>query len=191
MQFSTRSGNPASRTLNTLALLGVTAVLAMAFAWQVAFDELPCPLCLLQRVAFLLAGAGLLLNLRFGASPMHYAMVLAASLGGIVAAGRQVLLHMGKGDPGYGLPFLGLHFYSWALLAFAALIVYCIVMLVLDRRAVDNAMSRRAGTAAAIVMWLFFLAALANTVGTTLECGFGPCPDNPVRYELLPDAPPA
>jgi disulfide bond formation protein DsbB len=176
--------------LNALALLGVTVALLVAFAWQFLFDELPCPLCLLQRVAFVLAGTGLLLNLRFGASPLHYAMVVAASLGGIAASGRQVLLHMAPGNPGYGSLFLGMHFYSWALFAFVALIAYCAVMLALDRKATDNAMPRRAGVAAALVMWLFFLTSLANAVGTTVECGFGPCPDNPVQYQLIPAAAP-
>ena len=88
------SRNPArgSRVLNGLALLGVTGILGMAFAWQLIYDELPCPLCLLQRVAFILAGVGFLLNMRVGPSPMHYGMSIAASLGGMVASGRQVLL---------------------------------------------------------------------------------------------------
>ena len=52
------SRNPArgSRILNAVALLGVTAILCMAFVWQFAYDELPCPLYLLQRVALMLAG---------------------------------------------------------------------------------------------------------------------------------------
>ncbi len=121
------SRNPArgSRVLNGLALLGVTSALGMAFFWQIAYDELPCPLCLLQRVALLLAGVGFLLNMRLGPSPMHYAMSIAAALGGMLAAGRQVLLHIAPGDPGYGSPFLGLHFYTWAFIAFAAIIVFC------------------------------------------------------------------
>ena len=30
-----------------------------------------------------------------------------------------------------------------------------------------------------LVMALFFVIVLVNLGGTTLECGFGPCPDNP------------
>jgi disulfide bond formation protein DsbB len=183
--FQFRSSHPLSAFLNALALFGVTAALILAFVWQIVFNELPCPLCLLQRVAFMLAGAGLLLNLRFGASPAHYAMVIAAALGGVVVSGRQVLLHMAPGDPGYGSTLLGLHFYTWALFAFAVLIGYCAVMLALDRRAGDSALPRRAGIAAGAVMWLFFLVVLANAASTTLECGIGPCPDNPTRYEWL------
>ncbi|MGE8659644.1 MAG: disulfide bond formation protein B [Achromobacter sp.] len=181
------SRNPArgSRVLNGLALLGVTAILGMAFAWQFAYDELPCPLCQLQRVAFILAGVGLLLNLRLGPSPMHYAMTIAAALGGMVASGRQVLLHIAPGDAGYGMPFLGLHFYTWAFIAFCALIVFCVLMLSADRKWGDNMLKRPLSALGVIVMALFFLLVLANLGSTTLQCGFGPCEDNPTRYLWL------
>lgn len=185
MQFASRASHPASGFLNALALLGITATLILAFAWQFIFKELPCPLCLLQRVAFVLAGAGLVLNLRFGASPAHYGMVIAAALAGIVVSARQLLLHQAPGDPGYGSTLLDLHFYTWGLIAFVALIAYCAVMLVLDRRAGDNGQPRRAGVLAGAIMWLFFLVVLANAATTTLECGVGPCPDNPTEYQWL------
>ncbi|OZA78931.1 MAG: hypothetical protein B7X76_09550, partial [Azorhizobium sp. 39-67-5] len=44
-----------SRTLNALGLLGVCAVLAVAFFDQLVFGDLPCPLCLLQRAGFVLS----------------------------------------------------------------------------------------------------------------------------------------
>ncbi|HTJ98609.1 MAG TPA: disulfide bond formation protein B [Bordetella sp.] len=186
MQFASRASHPASTFLNALVLLAITAALILAFAWQIAFNELPCPLCLLQRVAFVLAGAGLLLNLRFGASPAHYAMVIAAALGGIAVSARQLLLHQAPGDPGYGSTLLGLHFYTWSLIAFVALIAYCAVMLALDRRAGDNGgQPRRAGILGGAIMWLFFLVVLVNAASTTLECGLGPCPDNPTAYQWL------
>ncbi|WP_241137295.1 disulfide bond formation protein B [Achromobacter xylosoxidans] len=181
------SRNPArgSRVLNALALLGVTAILGLAFAWQFVYDELPCPLCLLQRVAFMLAGVGLLLNLRLGPSPMHYAMTIAASLGGMVASGRQVLLHIAPGDAGYGTPFLGLHFYTWAFIAFGVLIVFCVPMLSVGRKWGDNMLKRPVSVLGVVIMALFFIMVLANLGSTTLQCGFGPCPDNPAGYLWL------
>jgi disulfide bond formation protein DsbB len=187
------SRNPArgSRILNGLALLGVTAILGLAFAWQFAYDELPCPLCLLQRVALMLAGVGLLLNLRLGPSPMHYAMTIAASLGGMVASGRQVLLHIAPGDPGYGTTLLGLHFYTWGFIAFVALIVFCVVMLSADRKWGDNVIKRPVSALGVVVMALFFIMVLGNLGNTTLQCGFGPCPDNPIGYLWLGSADPS
>src|SRR5215472_10589130 len=38
-----------SAILNMLGLLGISSALAVAFYYQLAFGELPCPLCLLQR----------------------------------------------------------------------------------------------------------------------------------------------
>ena len=38
--------------LNALALYAISAILIVAFYWQMAYGELPCPLCQLQRVAF-------------------------------------------------------------------------------------------------------------------------------------------
>lgn len=174
-----------STVLNALALAGVCGILLMAFFWQFAFHELPCPLCLLQRLAFVLVGVGLLLNLRFGPSPLHYGMIVLSALGGAFASGRQVLLHIGPGDAGYGSPFLGLHFYTWAFVAFVAFLLYCGVMLMLDRRRGDQAVARVAGAIPLALMWVFFLLVAANMVSTLLECGFGACADDPVSYLWL------
>ena len=174
-----------SCTLNTLALAGICAVLLLAFVWQIAFDDLPCPLCLLQRAAFAMIGIALVLNVRFGPSPMHYGMIVISALAGVVAAARQVLLHIAPGDAGYGPPFLGLHFYTWALFLFVAFLVYCGLMLILDRRYADQAIPRPVSKLAGAVMWLFFILVLGNMVSTMLECGFGACPDDPVSYLWL------
>jgi disulfide bond formation protein DsbB len=174
-----------SRVLNLLALTGLCVVLLLAFIWQLAFNDLPCPLCLLQRVAFVLAGIGLLLNIRFGPSPLHYGIVILSALGGAAAAGRQVLSHIAPGDPGYGPPFLGLHFYTWAFILFVALIAYSGLMIMLKQRSSDPTTPYRVTRPAAAVMWLFFLLVLANMLSTLLECGFGACPDNPVNYLWL------
>lgn len=171
--------------LNILGLAGICGVLAFAFAWQLAFDEIPCPLCLLQRVGFVLVGTGFLMNVRFGSSPLHYGVILISALAGAFAAGRQTLLHIAPLDTGYGSPFLGLHFYTWAFIAFMATIAYCAVLLMIDR---DQRMtsSSHPGTLARLMMWLFLALVTANAASTLLECGFGACPDNPTGYLWLP-----
>ena len=122
---------------------------------------------------------------------MHYAMTIAASLGGMVASGRQVLLHIAPGDPGYGTTLLGLHFYTWGFIAFAALIVFCVVMLSADRKWGDNVLKRPVSALGVVVMALFFIMVLGNLGSTTLQCGFGPCPDNPTSYLWLGSADPS
>lgn len=86
-----RNPGRGSRIVNTLVLLAVSLLLLSALAWQWLDAEAPCPLCLLQRAALVLIGVGLLLNVRMGPSPLHYAMVLAPALGGLTAAGWQLL----------------------------------------------------------------------------------------------------
>jgi disulfide bond formation protein DsbB len=46
-------------TLDALGLYGIALVLATAFAAQLLLGELPCPLCLMQRIQFAMLAAGL------------------------------------------------------------------------------------------------------------------------------------
>src|ERR1700730_9502906 len=110
-------------TLNALALYAVALVLTAAFAAQFVLHELPCPLCLLQRILFAALAIGPILNMRFGPRPTHYAMPLFAAAAGAVSPTRQVLLHIIRGDAGYGSALMGYHYYTWALLGFIAAIV--------------------------------------------------------------------
>src|SRR6476646_2820090 len=102
-------------TLNALGLYGVALVLVAAFAGQIVLGELPCPLCLLQRVLFAMLAIGPILNIRFGPSPGHYALSLLAAIVGATVSARQILLHIMPRDPGYGSALLGYHYYgsSW------------------------------------------------------------------------------
>src|SRR5580658_8706209 len=89
-------------TLNALGLYAIALVLAAAFAAQLLLNELPCPLCLLQRVQFTMLAIGPILNVRFGPRPGHYAVSLLAACVGAAVAARQILLHIMPGDAGYG-----------------------------------------------------------------------------------------
>lgn len=176
-----------ARTLNGLGLLAVSLVLLVAFADQFLLDELPCPLCLLQRAAFVAVGTALVLNLRFGPRPSHYGAMILSGVVGAAVAGRQVLLHIAPGSPGYGSTLFGLHFYSWALIAFVAVVVGGGLLLMFDRQFAADARADRAPlpVAAAAVFLLAAAVTLANGVSTVLECGAGLCPDDPTGYELL------
>ena len=121
-------------TLNVLSLYAVAAVLAAAFAAQLWLGELPCPLCLLQRIQFAMLAVGPILNVRFGPRPSHYALSLLAAAAGAAFATRQVLLHILPGDPGYGTALFGYHYYTWALIGFFAAILLLSAMLLFDRQ---------------------------------------------------------
>jgi disulfide bond formation protein DsbB len=175
-------------TLNAVSLYAVALVLGAAFAAQFMLHELPCPLCLLQRILFALLAIGPILNIRFGPRPSHYAMSLLSAVTGAVASTRQVLLHIG--DTGYGSALLGYHYYSWALIGFVAAIVLLAAILLFDRQFADDgtALPADGGAFAQTAVWLVIALTAANVATTLLECGFGACADNPVVYELLKSA---
>src|SRR2546425_10150339 len=89
-------------TLNTLGLYAVALVLVIAFAAQLLLNELPCPLCLLQRIQFAMLAVGPILNLRFGARPTYYALARSAAMAVTALARRQMLRHIVHGDLGSG-----------------------------------------------------------------------------------------
>ena len=95
---------------NQLALLAVVGMLSYAFVDQLYFGELPCPLCLMQRVGFVIIGFALVLNIRCGAYSSHYGWGIIGGLVGMMVSLRQVFLHILPGDKGFGKTFLELHF---------------------------------------------------------------------------------
>ncbi len=172
--------------LNGAGALGLAFVLLLAHLLQLVLGELPCPLCLLQRVGLVATGFGLILNIRCGPRPLHYGLVLIGALFGAAAAGRQVLLHIVPGSGAYGAPFLGLHLYTWCLIFFLLAIAAVAVMLLLEGQ-----FATPGSAVPASPRWVE-LAAAALIVMTTLcvvstyvECGPRECPDDPTSYWLF------
>src|SRR5262245_60426730 len=100
-------------------IVAVCGVLLGAFGVQFIEGELPCPLCVMQRMAMLLCTLGpayILFRARAGAVEVGdfatgYGMSVVAAVVGATIAGRQILLHIVPPDPGFGAPVLGLHLY--------------------------------------------------------------------------------
>ena len=175
------------RKLNAIGMLAVCAVLAMAFYSQFTQDELPCPLCLLQRVAVVAVLCGLMLNVVKGPKPDHYAiMTIAAFYGGAVSL-RQISLHIVPGTGSYGAPFLGMHYYTWAFLVFALIILGTAIIAAYSTQYHKQkyiAFRDQIGIAkVAIVVSIVFVA--MNAIVTFAECGPLQCPDNPTSYWLF------
>lgn len=171
-------------SLNALGLLGLSGALGFALADQIIFHDLPCPLCLLQRMAMFAVGVGLVLNIAVEHNARHYGIMIIAAVLGMFMSIRQILLHIVPGTGAFGDPFLGLHFYTWAFILFVGVIFGASLMLIFMPQTETRA--RLAIPAlGTLAIGLFFTLSLANVVSTTLECGAGPCADDPTSYELL------
>lgn len=178
-----------ARLLNVVALLLLALPLLGAFGIQIIMHELPCPLCLLQRVGMLGVAAGILMNVKFGIRPMHYGIAITAALIGAAVSTRQILLHIAPtidGITGFGDPVMGLHLYTWALVVFMASILgSALLMIFTESDTSTEQIPHSLNALEKAIFGLFILLALANTAGAFLECGLSPCPDDPVEYKML------
>ncbi|MBD2784439.1 disulfide bond formation protein B [Xenorhabdus sp. DI] len=170
--------------LNILGLFGISVILIVAFYYQLARFELPCPLCLLQRAGIIMIGFGFLFNIYFGIKNAHYSLSLLGCIVTGFIAMRQVSLHIMPGDTGYGSTFFGLHFYTWAAILSILTIIAIAAIMPLKAGNVDSA-RYTPPTLGKIAMSLFAFLIAANLVSTVLECGSGQCDDNPTFYQLL------
>ena len=116
------------KLLNTLNVIGVALLLFFGFILQLGLDELPCPLCLLQRIGLLAMAFGFLLNIHYPIRPGHYALVIVSAFFTAVAALRQIVMNA-LPPHGYGYPEFGLHLYTWTFLISAATIFYTAILL--------------------------------------------------------------
>lgn len=172
--------------LNTLELIGVVLMLMMAFGFQLILYELPCPLCLLQRVGFIGIAFGFLMNLRFGLRPSHYAIVLLSALFTSFIALRQIALHVVPGTGTYGNALFGLHLYTWSFIVCTLIVIATTFVLSIDKQYLSAYKFKlRVPILVHILFAITVLIIIANVVSVLLECGFKACPDDPVHYLWL------
>ncbi|MCY0387234.1 disulfide bond formation protein B [Robbsia sp. Bb-Pol-6] len=170
--------------INELSLLIITGTLFTAFYYQLVLNEIPCPLCLLQRASIVLIGAGFLFNIQFGTSTRHFGMALVGCVVTAAVATRQVFLHILPQATGYGGRLLGLHLYTWTLV-FAVAMMLCIAFALMQPEARPASSGRVPTLARRIVVLLFVSVVVMNLASVFLECGLSQCVDNPVGYKWL------
>jgi len=181
------------KLLNVLDLLGISGIILAAFVLQFMLHELPCPLCLLQRLGLLAIGFGFLLNVHFHPRPGHYSLSLLAAMFTAFAASRQMFLHIAPGSGSYGSALFGLHLYTWVFIVSVLAILYISIVLSFwpqyqgadaNPNAIEEPRGRAAKYFAHAVFILFLALNLANVLNVFAECGWQECPDNPVKYVL-------
>src|ERR1700712_416194 len=127
--MTTASRTRLQATLNDLFMLAmmfvIAAILTTAMVLQYHDGEIPCPLCLLQRVAMFGVCFGIVLHFRHGYSARHTGISLLFALFLLIVAGRQTLLNIYP-RPGHsytGSAVLGLHMPVWSVIIAAALLL--------------------------------------------------------------------
>ena len=177
-----------SRLLNALGLVAIDTVLVLAFADQLWFRDLPCPICILQRAGFIAAGFGIALNLIFGPRPSHYGLAILGAMAGGIMSADQVLHYVVPGTGSYGNAIFGLHLYTWALIGFALIVVGSAVMLLFDRQYEPTGpLPLRLTVLPLTAVALLALIAVANVLSTLAICGVGLCPETPGGYLIFND----
>ena len=190
-------------------VLAICAVLGGAFWVQFGAGEYPCPLCILQRMAMILAAMGSIFVIThghyariqgFSVMGMGYGMSILAGIAGLAISTRQILLHINPDDPGYGSPVLGMHLYSWAALVFLVVLVVSGLMLIFGRSPIlhcpDCHENESPGESKRkylrltwyswVTFWVFGAMILINAFATFAESGFHAfLPDNPTSYRLF------
>ena len=176
-------------TLNALVL---SAILLAALTVQMASGELPCPLCILQRIAIMLCALGplFLLAQNRRAALTHRdiaigsAMSLFGALIGAAISTRQVLLHILPGDPGYGGTVFGLHLYTIALIVFLCQMLACAGML--WGAVLAESFRQLRWPAARVVLAIFAVLMAANLAGVAMLAGWHwMLPSDPVNYLMF------
>jgi disulfide bond formation protein DsbB len=172
-----------------LAMMAViAAILTAAMVMQYGRGELPCPLCLLQRVAMLGVCFGLMQNFRNGFSDRNLGYSLLFSVFLLIVAVRQTLLDIYP-RPGHeyvGSAVLGLHMPVWSILIAVALITaFAAKLCVIGTEDGSRPPERTSlvGRVATVLSLYVIAIALINFGSVVVQCGLGQC--HTTGYTLL------
>jgi disulfide bond formation protein DsbB len=168
-------------------MLTLAAILTVAMVLQYYGGEIPCPLCLLQRVAMFGVCFGVILHFRDGYSARNdgFAMLFALLL--LIVSVRQTLLDISP-RPGHsyiGSAVLGLHMPVWsAIIATAILLAFAIKLAVLGGEHLrDSRPSPTLGRVARLLGLYVVAIGLINFASVIVQCGMGACHTS--EYRLL------
>jgi disulfide bond formation protein DsbB len=173
-----------------LLMFVISGILTAAMTLQYAKGELPCPLCLLERLAMFGVCFGIMLNFRRGFSYQNTGFSLLSAILLLIVSVRQSLLDIYP-RPGHeyiGSPVFGIHLPVWSIIiALTILIAYAVKMAIiggdeyLRSASIDEfpALHRIADALSAYVILLCVI----NLVSVVIQCGLGQC--HTTGYRLL------
>jgi len=163
------------RLLNLVVIYIIFFVLLAAYAHQYLANELPCPLCMLQRVGMIGVASGAFMNLRFGLKGSHYGLIIFSALFGMSVSLRQISFHACPNFPTFGTPVLGLSLYVWAFIVFFCCIFGVALVQILHVDSKDNQEHLHLTVPEKLGAFLLIFITFANVVTTALQCGISPC----------------
>ncbi len=189
--MNTTTGARLPATLNDLfqfaMMLTIAAILTTAMTFQYYGGEIPCPLCLLQRVAMFGVCFGIILHFRHGYSARNAGVSMLFALFLLIVSVRQTLLdtYPRPGHSYIGSAVLGLHMPVWSIIiAVAVLLAFAIKIAVLgDEHLPDRRPSPALGRLARLLGLYVIAICLINFGSVILQCGAGACHTS--EYKLL------
>ena len=173
-----------------LVMLVIAGVLSAAMTLQYANGELPCPLCLLERVAMFGVCFGIMMNFRRGFSYQNTGFSLLFAIILLVVAVRQSLLDIYP-RPGHeyiGSAVFGIHMPVWSIIiALCLLTAYAIKLAILGGDeyllAADPPQFPVIKKAADLMSLYVIALCIINLVSVVLQCGLGEC--HTFSYKLI------
>ncbi len=177
--------------LDRLVLLLLTSILAAiltaALVMQFAFGEIPCPLCLLQRVAMFGCCFGLLHQLSARDSERGGGIALLFALLLLVIATRQTLLDLFP-RPGHayiGSAVFGIHMPIWSVVIGVSLLLALALRLTLfgGPRLLPRTERPPLARATRLAEFYVVLICAISVAAVVLQCGLSEC--HTVGYRLL------
>ena len=166
------------RLILVFMLAVLAAILTAAMVMQYASGEIPCPLCLLQRVAMFGCCFGLIVQLRSDNSERGTGVALIFAVLLLVISVRQTLLDLFS-RPGHeyiGSAVLGIHLPVWSVIIAVALLLGFAIRLALfggTRRTVAERNSLRP---VAHLLGIYVIAICAiNFLSVIAQCGLDQC----------------
>jgi disulfide bond formation protein DsbB len=166
------------RLILVLMLTVLAAILTAAMVMQYASGEIPCPLCLLQRVAMFGCCFGLIVQLRSDNSERGTGIALIFAVLLLVISVRQTLLDLFP-RPGHeyiGSAVLGIHLPVWSVIIAVALLLGFAIRLALSggaRRTVAECDTLRP---VAHLLGIYVIAICAiNFLSVIAQCGLDQC----------------
>lgn len=171
--------------LNTLDLFAIILISVASYAaitLQITHHELPCSLCVMQRLGLYTISFGLILNLIKKRDIKHNLLVILTSLITAFIALLQVLRHIVPGSGSYGDALFGMHLYTWTFILCIAFVIYSTITALLSNTAETATDTIFVRKITILVISLLMLSLAINLISTFAECGPYLCPSDPDSY---------